>query len=515
MGSDARDLVKHTKLFIDGRFVDAVSDKTFPTFNPSNSECIAQVAEGDAADVDLAVRVAREAFDPGPGHDLLLLILHKFADVIEEHLDELATLETLNNGMLIDLSKGIIAGWADKLNGKTLRTDSTRMCYTLLEPIGVVGAIVPWNFPAHMFLTKVGSALTCGNTIVVKVAEQTPLTGLLLASLSQEAGIPAGVLNVIPGYGPTAGAAISKHMSVGRVTFTGSTEVGRMIMESAARRNLKPVTLELGGKSPFIICEDAAAAAVSQNAIFMHQGQVCVAASRVFVHESIHDEFIKRSVKLASEREIGDPFQSKDFTSSQQFLETSRSIKSGVVYVNSYLGYGPAVPFGGYKMSGIGRENGYEGLLPYLQHKNWFHFVYNDLNEELCKLEPKRHTGIFFVKYSRITALHNEFLSVNSDRKEASFILRKYRVVSESERIRRTSGVDLVQSLAKLSTAPMRITWQAQMARMPLSVDEVGISQTIAHHKIQVEVLQGDSLAGCQEARAHGKVVEPPWLPLH
>ncbi|EFJ21294.1 hypothetical protein SELMODRAFT_15413, partial [Selaginella moellendorffii] len=193
-------------------------------------ECIAQVAEGDAADVDLAVRAAREAFDHGPWPRLAAAergrILYKFADVIEEHLDELATLETLNNGMLIDLSMVIIAasaaslrynaGWADKLNGKTLRTDSTRMCYTLLEPIGVVGAIVPWNFPAHMFLNKVGSALTCGNTIVVKVAEQTPL---LLASLSQEAGIPAGVLNVIPGYGTTAGAAISKHMSVGNLAI--------------------------------------------------------------------------------------------------------------------------------------------------------------------------------------------------------------------------------------------------------------------------------------------------------
>ncbi|EFJ12064.1 hypothetical protein SELMODRAFT_235150 [Selaginella moellendorffii] len=480
MGSDAKDLVKHTKLFIDGRFVDAVSGKTFSTFNPSNSECIAQVAEGDAADVDLAVRAAREAFDHGPWPRLAAAergrILYKFADVIEEHLDELATLETLNNGMLIDLSKGIIAGsvaslrynagWADKLNGKTLRTDSTRMCYTLLEPIGVVGAIVPWNFPAYLFLNKVGSALTCGNTIVVKVAEQTPLTGLLLASLSQEAGIPAGVLNVIPGYGPTAGAAISKHMSVDKVTFTGSTEVGRMIMESAARSNLKPVTLELGGKSPFIICEDAdldSAVAVSQDAIFMHQGQVCVAASRVFVHESIHDEFIKRSVKLASERVIGDPFQSGVQNGPQinqeqldrvlSYIESgkkegasllvggkrigekgfyiqptifgdvkqsmkiaseeifgpvlsvlkfktldeavelansthyglaaavfsknidtvnllTRSIKSGVVYVNCYLGDGPAVPFGGYKMSGIGRENGYEGLLPYLQHKS-------------------------------------------------------------------------------------------------------------------------------------------------
>ncbi|KAH7299950.1 hypothetical protein KP509_24G037400 [Ceratopteris richardii] len=250
-------------------------------------------------------------------------VLFKYADLIEQHTDELAYLETLDNGKPFVLSKyadivGVlkclrnVAGWADKISGQTYKMDGPYQGMSLYEPYGVTGAIIPWNFPMLMFMLKVGPALAAGNTIVVKPAEQTPLTALYLAALAKEAGIPSGALNVVPGFGPTAGAAVASHMDINKVGFTGSTEVGKIIMEAAAKSNLKPVTLELGGKSPLVICEDAdldAAVDIANLALFFNMGQCCTAGSRVFVQDTIYDAFVAKAVEKAKKRVVGDPFK--------------------------------------------------------------------------------------------------------------------------------------------------------------------------------------------------------------
>ncbi|XP_072037541.1 aldehyde dehydrogenase 1A1-like [Amphiura filiformis] len=252
-------------------------------------------------------------------------LLNKLADLVDRDADYLASLETLDNGLLYHtMSRPFVggaanmlrylAGWSDKIHGKTIPIDGDYFCYTRYEPIGVVGAIVPWNFPVFLTSLKLGHALTCGNTLVLKPAEQTPLTALYLASLVKEAGFPPGVVNVVPGYGPTAGAGISEHMDVDMVTFTGSTEVGRIIQKSAANSNLKKVALEMGGKSPNIIFADAdmdSAVEWSHIGLFNHSGQVCLAGSRTFVQDEIYDEFVKRSVERAKKRTIGDPYDPK------------------------------------------------------------------------------------------------------------------------------------------------------------------------------------------------------------
>jgi aldehyde dehydrogenase (NAD+) len=313
-----------TKLLINNRWVPSESGKTFATINPSTGEEICQVAEGDAADVDKAVKAARAAFE-GPWRKLRASergrLLYRLADLIEANADELARLETLDNGKPLSIAKAVdvaktvacyryFAGWADKVQGKTIPIDGDFFCYTRHEPIGVVGQIIPWNYPMLMQSWKLAPALATGNTVVMKPAEQTPLSALRIGELLLEAGYPEGVVNILPGFGPTAGAAIASHMDVDKVAFTGSTEVGRLIMTAAAQSNLKRVTLELGGKSPNIIFADTDLDAAVEGAhmgIFVNQGQSCCAGSRVFVEERIYLQFVEKSVARAAKRRVGDP----------------------------------------------------------------------------------------------------------------------------------------------------------------------------------------------------------------
>ncbi|XP_047983199.1 aldehyde dehydrogenase family 2 member C4-like isoform X1 [Salvia hispanica] len=318
--------VKFTKLFINGEFVDSISGKTFETIDPRSEEVIAKVAEGDRADVDSAVKAAREAFDHGPwprlpGSERGKIML-KLADLIKENIEELAAIETMDAGNLYSLGKMMFvndgaqvfryyAGAADKIHGETLKMSRELHGYTLLEPVGVVGHIIPWNFPTQMFCMKVAPALAAGCTMVVKPAEQTPLSALFYAHLAKLAGVPDGVINVVTGYGPTVGAAISSHMDIDMVSFTGSTVTGHRIMEAAATSNLKQVCLELGGKSPFIVFDDVDVdkiAPLALNACLFNQGQICVAGTRVFVQEGIYDKFVERLLEELKAWVVGDPF---------------------------------------------------------------------------------------------------------------------------------------------------------------------------------------------------------------
>ncbi len=314
-----------TKLLINNRWIPSESGKTFATVNPSTGEEICQVAEADAADVDKAVQAARRAFDQGPWKKMRASergrLLHRLADLIEQNAEQLARLETLDNGKPLSIAKAVdvtktiacyryFAGWADKVQGKTIPIDGDFFCYTRHEPIGVIGQIIPWNYPLLMQAWKLAPALATGNTIVMKPAEQTPLSALRLGELILEAGFPEGVVNLLPGFGPTAGAAIARHMDVDKVAFTGSTEVGRLIMEAAAKSNLKRISLELGGKSPNIIFADSDLDDAVEGAhlgLFVNQGQSCCAGSRVFVEEKIYDEFVEKSIARARKRRVGDP----------------------------------------------------------------------------------------------------------------------------------------------------------------------------------------------------------------
>ncbi|XP_062203804.1 aldehyde dehydrogenase family 2 member C4-like [Phragmites australis] len=318
--------IKFTKLFINGEFVDAVSGKTFETRDPRTGDVTARIAEGRKADIDLAVKAAREAFDNGPwprmsGYERGR-ILHRFADLVERHVEELAVLDTIDAGKLflmgkiMDIPGGVhllryYAGAADKIHGATLKMSQQMQGYTLKEPVGVVGHIVPWNYPTTMFFFKVSPALAAGCTMVVKPAEQTPLSALFYAHLAKEAGIPDGVLNVVPGFGPTAGAALASHMDVDKVSFTGSTEVGRLVMKAAADSNLKPVSLELGGKCPVIVFDDAdvdMAVNLVNMAVYANKGEICAAGTRIYVQEGIYDAFVKKAVEAAKKSVVGDPF---------------------------------------------------------------------------------------------------------------------------------------------------------------------------------------------------------------
>ncbi len=315
-------------MLIDGKWVDSVSRKTFPTINPATEEVIAEVAEGDAADIDLAVKAARKAFDSGPWRKTDARdrgrLLSRLADLVEQNFDELAELETLDNGKPISESRAAdlplvidclryYAGWADKIHGQTIPIRGNHFCYTRKEPVGVAGQIIPWNFPMLMVAWKWGPALAAGCTIVMKPAEQTPLSCLRLGELAMEAGFPAGVINIVPGYGETAGDALVKHPAVDKIAFTGSTEVGQIIMRNAAE-TLKRVTLELGGKSPNIVFADAdidKAVEGALTAMYLNQGQCCCAGSRQFVQDSVYDQFIDKLAKKVAARKLGDPFDPK------------------------------------------------------------------------------------------------------------------------------------------------------------------------------------------------------------
>jgi aldehyde dehydrogenase (NAD+) len=315
-----------SKLLINNEWVDSVSGQKFITLNPATEEVICEVAAAGVIDVDLAVQAARKAFISGEwsrmsGGDRAAL-LHKLADLLEQHQTELAHLETLDNGkplresLNVDLPLTIqcyryFAGWADKVQGKTIPLAGNFLCYTRHEPIGVIGQIIPWNFPLLMQAWKLAPALATGNTVVLKPSSLTPLSALRVGELIVEAGFPPGVVNILPGEGSTAGIAIASHQDIDKIAFTGSTEVGHVIMTAAAQSNLKGVALELGGKSPNIVFADANLDAAIEGAhlgLFLNQGQCCTAGSRLFVEAKCYEEFVARSVERAKKRVIGDPF---------------------------------------------------------------------------------------------------------------------------------------------------------------------------------------------------------------
>ncbi|XP_060526211.1 aldehyde dehydrogenase, mitochondrial-like isoform X2 [Cylas formicarius] len=313
-------------IFINNEWHRSRSGATFPTINPTNGKVIAEVQRGSKEDIDHAVEAANEAFRFGSKWRTTDAsqrgrLLYKLADLLERDAAYVASLETLDNGKPftqshpIDVQGSIkvlryMAGWADKYHGKTIPLDGNYMAYTRHEPVGVCGQITPWNFPLLMMTWKIAPALAMGNTVVLKPAEQTPLTSLYMAELCKEAGFPPGVVNVVPGFGD-AGAALVANTNVDKVAFTGSTEVGKLIQQNSGVGNLKRVTLELGGKSPNIILADVdieKAVEAAHSAVYFNQGQVCCAGSRTFVEDAIYDEFIERSVERAKKRKVGDPF---------------------------------------------------------------------------------------------------------------------------------------------------------------------------------------------------------------
>jgi phenylacetaldehyde dehydrogenase len=473
------------RILIDGNWVGSASGKTFATFNPATGEVLSQVAEGDREDIDRAVRAARAAFETGPWSRITPSergrMIWKLADLLEKNLEDFAQIECLDNGKPLTIARAAdvplavdlfryMAGWATKIEGNTIPlsvpyTPGARyLAYTVREPVGVVGQIIPWNFPLLMAAWKLGPALATGCTVVLKPAEQTPLTALRLGELIQEAGIPDGVVNIVTGYGETAGAALAAHPDVDKVAFTGSTEVGKLILQAAAG-NLKKVSLELGGKSPNVIFADAdleAAIPGAASAIFFNHGQCCCAGSRLYIEEKAFDKVVDGVTQQAEKIHIGPGLENASemgpLVSEEQlnrvcgYLESglaegakamtggtrhgdkgffvkptvlvnthekmkvvreeifgpvvtaipfrdpeeivpkandsvyglaagvwSRDIKkahtvaaklkAGTVWINCYNIFDAALPFGGYKQSGWGREMGHEVLEQYTETK--------------------------------------------------------------------------------------------------------------------------------------------------
>ena len=348
------------QLLIDGQWVDAESGKTFTTPNPSTGETLAEVAEADKADIDKAVKAARKAFE-GKWSRMSARdrgrLMFKLAQLIEEKTEELAALETADNGKPIKESTYVdlpqvaenfeyFAGWATKIEGETIPVPGQMFNYTLREPVGVCGQIIPWNFPLLMAAWKLGPALAAGNTVVLKPAEQTPVTAMELGKLIQEAGFPEGVVNIVPGYGETAGAALASHPGIDKVAFTGSTEVGKIIAR-AASDNLTKVSLELGGKAPNIVFADAdidQAVNGAMMGIFFNQGQVCCAGSRLFVQDEVKDEFLERLKEKSSKIVVGNPMDKATQMGPQVSEEQLNRIKG---YVDIAQKEGASVVTGG------------------------------------------------------------------------------------------------------------------------------------------------------------------------
>jgi aldehyde dehydrogenase (NAD+) len=470
--------ITQTRLLINNEWVEPVDGGIFETYNPATGQVIAKVSAAGPKDVDLAVKAARRAVETGPWSKLDAAdrgkLLFKLADLVDANASDLANLESLNCGKTITDSKGDIqgvantlryyAGWADKIEGKTVPVRGSFLCYTLRQPVGVVGQIIPWNFPLLMLAWKWGPALACGNSIVLKPAEQTPLTALRLGELAIEAGFPAGVLNILNGFGETTGAALVTHPDIDKIAFTGHVDTAKIITKAAAD-TLKRTTFELGGKSPNVIFADADLDAAVQgafHAIYFHGGQCCTAGSRLFVEDKIHHEFVERLAEKSKERKLGDPLDptteqgpqvsqeqmdkilgyvalgqkqgatlltggqrvgdkgffveptvfdnvkddmaiAKDeifgpvvsvlpFKSMDEVLPRAnntsyglaaaiwtknidkahlfaKNVKAGTVWVNCYHVVDTTTPFGGFKMSGQGRENGEAALEHYTEMK--------------------------------------------------------------------------------------------------------------------------------------------------
>jgi aldehyde dehydrogenase (NAD+) len=363
------DFLKRPKqLLIGGKWVPAKSGKTFETVNPANEEVLALVAEGDKADIDDAVKAARKAYEEGPwstmGPHQRARVMFKIADLIEQHADELAALETLDNGKPLTFSRAFdvpaaaetfryYAGWVTKLYGETNPSDPAFFNYTLREPVGVCGQIIPWNFPLLMAAWKLGPALACANTVILKPAEQTPLSALLLGEILGEAGLPEGVVNIVTGFGPGAGSSIAEHPGIDKVAFTGSTEVGKIIMQAAAG-NLKKVSLELGGKAPNIIFPDAdldQAVPQAMMGVYFNSGQVCCAGTRIFVQRDRYDEVVEKFSSFSKNVSVGDPFDRKNTLGPLVSREQFDRVKS---YLDVGKKEGATVSAGGSAVGGKG-----------------------------------------------------------------------------------------------------------------------------------------------------------------
>lgn len=344
-------LASPKQMLIGGKWVAAASGKTFPVYEPSTGDVVAQVAEGDKEDIARAVKAARKAFESGPWSQMTPSergkIIWKIGDLIDANGDELAELESIDNGKPRDVARvadiplsvdlfHYMAGWATKIEGNTIPFNSAYHTYTLREPVGVVGQIIPWNFPLLMAAWKLGPALATGNCVVLKPAEQTPLTALRLGELLQEAGLPDGVVNIVSGYGETAGAALAAHDDVDKVAFTGSTEVGKLIVKAAAG-NLKKVSLELGGKSPNVIFKDVADVDVAieqaASAIFFNHGQCCCAGSRLLVEKPLYDRVVEGVAEHAKKIKLGPGLDASTdmgpLVSEEQFDRVTSFLASG------------------------------------------------------------------------------------------------------------------------------------------------------------------------------------------
>jgi phenylacetaldehyde dehydrogenase len=359
---------KPRKMFVNGKWVEAASGKTFPSYNPATGEVMAKVAEGDREDIDGAVKAARKAFESGPWPAMSASergrLIWKLGDLIGQHLEEFAQIESLDNGKPLAIARvadvpltvdlfHYMAGWATKIEGNTIPFSPKYFAYTRREPVGVVGQIIPWNFPLLMAAWKLGPALATGCTVVLKPAEQTPLSALLLAELIAEAGFPDGVVNVVPGYGETAGAALAAHPDVDKVAFTGSTEVGKLIVQAAAG-NLKKVSLELGGKSPNIVFDDADMESTipgAASAIFFNHGQCCCAGSRLYIEKSMFDNVVSGVADEAKKIKVGHGFEPD---TDMGPLVSKEQLDRVTSYLESGFKEGAEAVVGGHKKSGAG-----------------------------------------------------------------------------------------------------------------------------------------------------------------